>query len=95
MCAYIINEEYYRENGRAPVEERAELQRIHREGFEKKMDIGTVRVFVLSPDGHPYVIVPTQSATAMLRTLGKAVEQFKPIPGKPPTRHARRTHPRP
>ena len=83
MCVYIVNEDYYRQDGRAPAEERAELQRIQREGFEKKLEVGSVRVFVLSPDGHPYSIVPTQTTGAMLAMLGRAVEQFKPTPGKP------------
>jgi hypothetical protein len=83
VCAYTINEDYYRQDGRAPAEERAELQRIHQEGFEKKLDMGMVRVFVLSPDGHPYAIVPTQTTAAMVAMLGRAVEQFKPTPGQP------------
>ena len=82
MCAYIVNEDYYRQDGRAPAEERAELQRIQQEGIEKKLHVGSVGVFVLSPDGHTYAVVPTQASVAMLASLGRAVEHFKPTPGK-------------
>ncbi len=83
MCAYIVNEEYYRENGRAPIEERAELQRIQQEGFDKKMDVGMVRVWVLTPDGHPYDMLDGAKVGPTLAGLQRAVEQFKPTPGKP------------
>jgi hypothetical protein len=42
-----------------------------------------VSAYVLSADGHPYYIVPSGGATETLGTLGQAVGQFKPTPGKP------------
>jgi hypothetical protein len=83
VCAYIINEDYYHENGRAPIEERAELQRIHREGFEKKMHVGMVRAWVLTPDGHAYDMLDGAKTGPTLAGLQRAVEHFKPTPGKP------------
>jgi hypothetical protein len=47
---YTSNEEF-REGGSAPPEERAELLRIHREGREKQLSVGSVHAYVLSPDG--------------------------------------------
>jgi len=83
VCAYIVNEEYYRENGRAPIEERAELQRIQQEGFDKKMDVGMVPVWVLTPDDHPYDMLDGAKVGPTLAGLQRAVEHFKPRPGRP------------
>jgi hypothetical protein len=79
VSVYISNEDYYSKGGSAPPEERAELQRIHQEGYAKKLPVGTVRGFVLTPDGHTYDIV-TAPTLAMLERM---VEHFKPTPGKP------------
>lgn len=83
VCVYTANDEYYRKEGSAPPQERAELWRIHQEGFAKKLDVGMVRAWVLTPDGHPYYIVPTGSTAETLGMLGQAVGRFKPIAGKP------------
>src|SRR5512143_1250667 len=80
VCVYINNEDYYSKDGRAPAEERAELQRIRQEGFAKKLDVGNVRSYVLTPDGHAYDILRRESD--MLSMLQRAVEEFKPQPGK-------------
>jgi hypothetical protein len=79
----VVNEEYYNKDGSAPPEERAELQRIQQEGFAKKLSVGMVRAYVLSPDGHTYDVVEAATATATLASLGRAVAQFKPQPGTP------------
>lgn len=78
-----MNDEYYPKHGSAPPEERTELQRIQQEGFAKKLSVGMVRAYVLSPDGHTYDVVATDTATTTLASLGRAVAQFKPRPGKP------------
>jgi len=83
VCVYLVNEEYYNQDGRAPAEERAELQRIQQEGSDKKLPIGMVRVFVLSPDGHTYDILGSGGTADTLAFLAGAVEQFRPTPGKP------------
>ncbi len=83
MCAYIVNEEYYSKNGGAPAEERAELQRIQQEGVAKKLDVGMVRAWVLTPDGHPYDMLDGAKVGPTLAGLQRAVEHFKPRPGQP------------
>ena len=47
----FVSNEDYRGSGSAPPEERAELQRIHREGHAAKLSVGTVHAYVLAPDG--------------------------------------------
>jgi hypothetical protein len=81
VCVYTNNEEYYRKEGGAPPEERAELHRIQQEGFAKKLDIGMVRSYVLTPDGHIHDVLTHASKTLLM--LDRAVEHFKPTPGKP------------
>lgn len=83
VCAYLANEDYHAKNGGAPPEERAELERIRQEGFARKLSVGDVRAYILTPDGHTYDIVATENATATLASLSRAVTQFKPQAGKP------------
>ena len=83
VCVYIANEDYGGRNPKVAAEERKELDRIRQEGYAKKLPVGTVRVYVLSPDGHPYYIVATGSAAETLGMLGEAVGYFKPTPGRP------------
>jgi hypothetical protein len=85
VCVYTVNEDY-RGSGAAPAEERAELQRIHREGYKKKLSVGTVHAYVLTPDGHTHdsLHVATASRTdKLLAMLERAVSTFKPKEGKP------------
>jgi hypothetical protein len=82
VCVYVVNDEYYRKEGTAPPEERAELQRIQQEGFAKKLAVGMVRAYVLTPDGHTHDILSDGTTAGTLAMLGRAVEQFKPRPGK-------------
>ena len=93
VCVYINNEDYYSKDGRAPAEERAELQRIRQEGFAKKLDVGNVRSYVLTPDGHAYDILRRESD--MLSMLQRAVEEFKPKSGKPVVAPTRQSAPPP
>ncbi len=86
VCAYVVNDEYYNKDGSASPEERAELQRIQQEGTARKLSVGMVRAYVLSPDGHTYDVVAADTATTTLASLGRAVAQFKPQPGNPVVR---------
>jgi hypothetical protein len=80
---YIANEDYRGPKASAPVEERAELARIHQEGYARKIGVGMAASYVLTPDGHAHVVVPTGSAGATLAALRRAAEEFKPKPGPP------------
>src|SRR5437899_5498655 len=86
VCVYTVNEDYVGKNTTAPPEERKELHRIHQEGYKKKLSVGTVHAFVLTPDGHTFDSLHVASAAQTPRTLAmlrRAVDQFKPEPGKP------------
>jgi len=83
VCAYLANDDYYSKSAGAPPEERAELQRIREEGFARKLPVGDVRAYVLSPDGHTFDVVAGENATTTLASLGRAISQFRPQAGKP------------
>jgi hypothetical protein len=83
VCAYTVNEDYGDPASSVPAVERAELERIRHEGFAKKLSVGTVRAYVLTPDGHTYDVVPTATSGIMLAMLGGVVDRLKPQPGKP------------
>jgi hypothetical protein len=51
VCVFTSNEDYFGDTATVPKEERTELERIHREGHAAKMSVGTVHVYLLSPDG--------------------------------------------
>jgi hypothetical protein len=44
--------EDYDENGSAPAEEKQELKRIFKQGYDAKMSVGSVHVYLLRFDGH-------------------------------------------
>jgi hypothetical protein len=85
VCVYAVNEDY-RPKGCAPDEEKAELRRIHQEGYKKKLSVGTVHAYVLTPDGHTHdsLHVATAARTdRLLEMLNRAVATFRPKEGKP------------
>jgi hypothetical protein len=47
---YAVNEDYATK-GSAPLEEKAERDRIFQEGHALKLSVGSVHVYVLRPDG--------------------------------------------
>jgi len=86
VCVYTVNEDYVGKNATASPEERKELQRIHQEGYKKKLSVGTVHAYVLTPDGHTHDSLHVASAAntdRLLAMLRRAVEQFRPKEGKP------------
>jgi hypothetical protein len=85
VSVYVVNDEYV-EGGSAPVDERKELDRIRREGYAKKLSVGTVHAFVLTPDGHTDDSLHVTGAGILSNTvamLERAVAKFKPLPGSP------------
>jgi hypothetical protein len=86
VCVYTVNEEYFTKDGAAPPEERAALQRIRQEGYARKLSVGTVHAYVLTPDGHTHDSLHVANAAQtvkLLTMLERAVEHFKPAPGGP------------
>jgi hypothetical protein len=82
---YLANEDY-RDGGTAPAEERAELQRIHKEGYAQKLSVGTVHAYVLAPDGHlidSLHVVDAAKSDSLLAMLERAVEKLGTQPGEP------------
>ena len=92
---YTANEDY-RDGGAAPADERAQLDRIRKEGHAAGLSVGTVHVFVLAPDGrlldtmHVALARPDtlaqfleKHARALNTAAGSAV--VKPAPPAPPS----------
>lgn len=82
---YVVNEDYARK-GPAPAEEKAELQRIFKEGYAAKKSVGSVHVYVLNPDGklidsmHVAEAAKPKVLTAMLQ---KNIDTLKLRPSTP------------
>jgi hypothetical protein len=82
---YVVNEDYARK-GPAPAEEKAELQRIFKEGHAAKRSVGSVHVYILNPEGklidsmHVAEAAKPKVLTAMLQ---KNVDELKLRPGTP------------
>jgi hypothetical protein len=87
---YLANEDY-RDGGAAPAEERAELQRIHREGHAAKLSVGTVHAFVLAPDGRlmdSLHVVDAAKADNLVAMLDRTVKKLDVKGGEPLVRPA-------
>jgi hypothetical protein len=92
---YLSNEDYAA-TGAAPPAEKAELQRIHREGHAAGLSVGTVHVYILAPDGRVIDSMHTAQAARpdlligllerAVRTLGTPAGSpvVKPAPPAPP-----------
>ncbi len=82
---YAVNEEYA-PKGPAPAEEKAERERIFKEGYEHHWSVGTVHVYVLRPDGHLFGTLHVAEAARgenLLALLEQAVGELKPASGPP------------
>jgi len=82
---YAVNEDYAKK-GCAPPEEKAELQRIFKEGHAAKKSVGSVHVYILNPNGklvdsmHVAEAAKPKVLTAMLQ---KTVSELKLRPSAP------------
>ena len=86
VSVFVSNEDYYGDTATVPGEERAELQRLHREGQEAKMPTGSVHTWLLSPDGKLRNTQHVAEAAAPGKLLA-ALEAMKakyPTPAGPP-----------
>jgi len=80
-----VNEDY-RKDGPQPADERAEYQRIYREALDRKFSTGTVHVYLVGVDGHPFGTLHVANAAksgVLLASLEKAVAELKVPAGKP------------
>src|ERR1051326_6255852 len=82
---YTVNEEFT-PKGSAPALEKAERERIFKEGYQRHWSVGTVHVYVLRPDGHLFGTLHVAEAARpgkLLQLLEKAVAELKPTSGPP------------
>ena len=85
---YVVNEDYSRK-GPAPAEEKAELQRIFKEGHATKKSVGSVHVYILNPEGHfidSLHVAEAAKPKVLSAMLQKTVQELKLRPGAPVTK---------
>ena len=73
---YVVNEDYSK-RGPAPPEEKAERDRIFKEGHAAKLSVGSVHVYVLHPDGRlldSMHVAKAAKASNLIALLQKAVD---------------------
>src|SRR5262249_46561586 len=76
----------YSRKGSAPAEEKAERDRIFKEGYAQKRSVGTVHVYVLRPDGQFFDsmhVAEAAKSERLLTLLNNAVADLKPVAGQP------------
>lgn len=94
---FISNEDYYGDTATAPKEERAELERLHREGQAAKMSTGSVHTWLLSPDGKLHEsqhIAEAAKPGKLLASLEAMKTTYSPRAGKPVVPPAALSRPR-
>ena len=82
---YTVNEDYS-EKGSAPPEEKAERDRIFKEGHAAKRSVGSVPVYILGPDGHlldSMHVVQAAKVENLIALLEKTAAALKVPKGKP------------
>lgn len=75
---YVVNEDYSRK-GPAPKEEKAERDRIFKEGHDAKLSVGSVHVYLLRPDGRVFDSMHVAKAakpTNLIAMLQKAADDL-------------------
>lgn len=89
---YLSNEDYA-DTGPATKEEKAELDRIHREGLAKGLSVGSVHAYILAPDGsvrdsmHTAQAAKADQLLAMLDRNARALHVAAGPPVVAPTPH--------
>jgi len=82
---YVVNEDYSK-RGPAPPEEKAERDRIFKEGHAAKLSVGSVHVYVLRPDGHildSMHVAKAARTTNLVAMLQKAIDTLGIQHGSP------------
>jgi hypothetical protein len=85
---YLSNEDFS-ETGAAPAAEKAELRRILKEAQDTGLSVGSVHVYILTPDGHPLDSLHTAEAAHPMRLIGlleRSVQRLHPAGGAPVVR---------
>src|SRR6185503_13450476 len=76
---YTVNEDYA-PKGSAPTEEKAERERIFKQGYERHWSVGTVHVYVLRPDGQLFGTLHVAQAaqtTNLIALLERTIAELK------------------
>ncbi|MBI3722140.1 MAG: hypothetical protein HY248_06260 [Fimbriimonas ginsengisoli] len=82
---YAVNEDY-RDGGPQPADERAEYRRIFKESLAAKLSTGTVHVYLLAPDGHPFDslhVAQASKADNLIPALERAIAKYNAPADKP------------
>src|SRR5438094_70172 len=80
---YVSNEEDA-DGGTGPADEKAEYKRIYLEAVKAGISSGTVHVYLLTSDGHPFDSLHVAEACKpeqLVPMLERAVQKLKPRPG--------------
>lgn len=82
----FISNEDYDDKGTAPPAEKTERSRIFQEAAKAHLSVGTVHVYVLTSDGHPFDSLHIATATKterLVELLERTIQRLKVAPGKP------------
>jgi hypothetical protein len=82
---YTVNEDYGK-NGTAPKEEKAERERIFKAGHAAKKSVGSVHVYILTPDGEfldSLHVAEAAKPKTLIGVLEKTVADLKLSKGNP------------
>jgi hypothetical protein len=82
---YTVNEDYA-PKGSAPTDEKAERERIFKQGYERHWSVGTVHVYVLGPDGQLFGTLHVAQAaqtTNLIALLERTIAELKTPSGQP------------
>jgi hypothetical protein len=86
VCVFTSNEDYDGATASVPKDERAELERIRHEGYDAKMSVGSVHVYLLSPDGKLRDSLHVAAAAEkdnLQQALDRMVDRYKISAGRP------------
>jgi hypothetical protein len=93
---YVSNEDY-QQKGSALPDEKAALRVIFSEGYQAKMSVGTVHVYVLNPDGHlleSMHVAQASRAENLTAMLERSVQKLGTPAGEPIVKPASQSTPK-
>jgi hypothetical protein len=86
VCVFTSNEDYYGDTASVPKDELAEFERIRHEGYNAKMSVGSVHVYLLDPDGKLQDTLHVAAAAEkgnLQQALDRMVARYRIPAGKP------------